>query len=67
MVLFNRATSQQARLKGLEARRSPELKKAWAETKQIKRLYFVKGLSGSAIAKLYGIEVRTTYRIIHSE
>lgn len=53
-----------AQRKGVEARRSPELKRAWKEQEELKRQYQA-GRSVKDISYDYGINVRTCYRIIN--
>lgn len=50
--------------KGLNKRRSPELQKAYAERGKLVMLYNY-GLSYNDIAKTYGINMRSAYRIIN--
>jgi DNA invertase Pin-like site-specific DNA recombinase len=63
---FNRTTKDnihQARLKGLDKRRSPELKKAWAEQGKIQEAY-VRGVRVMDIAHEYGVDNWSIYRIL---
>lgn len=47
-----------------EAKRSPELKQAWAEQDYIRKLYLQDGVPAKDIAKMYKIKTRAVYRIL---
>lgn len=65
-VIQSKEKINEARLKGLETRRSPELKKAWAEQQKIRDLY-VSGVEPREIAKQYKIDTRACNRIINDQ
>lgn len=56
-------TFEKARINSANARRTPELRKAWLEQEEIREAY-LKGENVKSIAKRYKINERTCYRII---
>lgn len=52
--------------KGNEAKRSPQLKKAWSEAHKIRGLYY-DDTSVKTLASKYDVSIRQIYRIIKSD